>query len=106
MHPEISAELHWWLYGECISPKFRILNKEINILLNTDNEEENDAGEHYKELLSGIPFKKVNNEFSNYRYSLFDDNHNFENAKRATEWKKSTESLLSTITAYSKPDAT
>ncbi|MBS0646490.1 MAG: hypothetical protein JSR97_07860 [Verrucomicrobia bacterium] len=93
-----AIELHWWLYGECIGPKFRILNKEINVIVNTDNEEEKEAAEHYKELLNGIPFKKVNIEYSNYRYSLMDDNHNFENAKRATEWKKSTESLLSTIT--------
>lgn len=93
-----AIQLHWWLYGECIGPKFRILNKEINTLVTTDNEEEKENAEHYKELLNGIPFKKVNIEFSNYRYSLLDDNHNFENAKRATEWKKNTESLFSTIT--------
>ena len=51
-------------------PKFRILNKEINVLVYTDNEEEKEAAEHYKELLNDMPFKRVNTEFSNYRYSL------------------------------------
>lgn len=93
-----AIELHWWLYGECIGAKFRILNREINILLNTDSEEENEAADHYKELLNKIPFKKINIEFINFRYSLLDDNHNFENAKRASEWKKSTEAIFFTIT--------
>lgn len=93
-----AIELHWWLYGECIAPKFRIMDRDISILLDTDNEEEKETAHHYKEFLKRIPFKKVHTEFSNYRYSLMDDNHNFENAKRAAEWKKSTESLFSTIT--------
>lgn len=93
-----SLEVHWWLYGEYIGPKFRILNKDVNIIVNTENEEDKEAAEHYKDLLIEIPFRKVNIEFSNYRYSLMDDNHNFENAKRSTEWRKSTESLFSTIT--------
>jgi hypothetical protein len=93
-----AIELHWWLYGECIGPKFRILNKEINILISDESEEEKEGGEHYKDLLKYIPFKRINIELSNYRYSLLDDNHNFENAKRSAEWKKSTESLFTTIT--------
>jgi hypothetical protein len=92
-----AIELHWWLYGECIGLKFRILNKKISILVDTDSEEK-EAAEHYKELLKGISFEKIDTEFSNYRYSLIDDNHNFENAKRTAEWKKSTESLFTTIT--------
>lgn len=93
-----SIEIHWLLYSESIGSKFRILNNEINIIVDTDNEEERDIARHYKQLLTGIPFKKIGIEFSNYRYSILDDNHTFENAKRATEWKKSTESIFSTIT--------
>jgi len=93
-----SLELHWWLYGECIGPHFRILDNEVNILLHTENEEGQETFEHFKELLAKVPFKRVNKELSNYRYSLLDDNHNYENAKRAAEWKKSTESIFETIT--------
>lgn len=93
-----SIKLHWSLYGECIGPKFRILNKQINILLDAENEESREIAEHYKGLLKGIPFQGIDVEYSNYRYSLVDDNHNFENARRAAEWKKSTDSLFATIT--------
>jgi len=93
-----SIELHWWLYCECMGPKFRILNNEINILITDSSEEERDVAKHYAELLHGVPFKRINTELSNYRYSIFDDKHNFENEKRVAEWKKGTESLFSTIT--------
>jgi hypothetical protein len=89
-----SIQIQWWIYGECIGPHFRILDKKINILIDSDSEEDLEAAEDYKELLEGIPFEKISTEFSNYRYSLLDDNHNFENAKRAVEWRKGTESLF------------
>jgi len=92
-----SIQIQWWIYGECIGPHFRILDKKINILIDSDSEEDLEAVEDYKELLEGIPFEKISTEFSNYRYSLLDDNHNFENAKRAVEWRKGTESLFSTV---------
>lgn len=93
-----SIELHWWLYGECIGPKFRILNKSINILVDNDEIESQEYGQDMKERLKKISFDKIDIEFSNYRCSLFDDKHNYENARRATEWKKGTESIFSTIT--------
>lgn len=93
-----SFELHWWLYGECIGPKFRILNKEINILIDNNEAENLEYVDDIKQRLEGIPFESINTEFSNYRHSLFDDNHNYENAKRATEWKKGMDSVFSTIT--------
>lgn len=93
-----SFELHWWLYGECIGPKFRILNKEINILIDNNEAENLEYVDDIKQRLEGIPFESINTEFSNYRHSIFDDNHNYENAKRATEWKKGMDSVFSTIT--------
>jgi len=93
-----SQELHWKLYSDFIGPKFRVLDREISILIDGGGAEGKEIFEHYKELLKCIPFKKVNMEFSNYRHSLLDDNHNFENAKRTEEWRKDTESLFSTIT--------
>ena len=93
-----SFALHWWIYGEYITPKFRILDKDIHILTDTDSPEDNEAADMYKEMLQGISFKKVKVEYTNYRYSIFDDHHNFENAKRTAEWKKSTDALFHSIT--------
>lgn len=95
---ENSLELHWWLYGECIGPKFRLLNKEINILIDNNEPESLEYVEDIKQRLKGIPFDSINTEFSNYRHSIFDDKHNFENAKRATEWKQGMDSIFTTIT--------
>lgn len=93
-----SLELHWWLYGECIGPKFRILDKEINILIDNNEPESLEYVEDIKQCFHGILFDSINTEFSNYRYSLFDDKHNYENAKRAAEWKTGMESIFKTIT--------
>ncbi|MTK53931.1 hypothetical protein [Paludibacter sp.] len=93
-----SFELHWWLYGECIGPKFRVLNKELNILIDNNEPESIEYVIDMKDRLKGIPFENIYTELSNYRYSLFDDKHNYENAKRTTEWKKGMESIFTTIT--------
>jgi hypothetical protein len=93
-----SLELHWSLYGECIGPKFRLLNKEINILIDNNEPESLEYVEDIKQRLKRIPFDSINTEFSNYRHSIFDDKHNYENAKRATEWKQGMDSIFTTIT--------
>ncbi|RTY78014.1 hypothetical protein EKL97_14600 [Flavobacterium sp. LS1P28] len=93
-----SVELHWWLYGECIGPRFRILNKDINILVDNNEIESQEYVKDIEERIKKIPFDNIDTEFSNYRYSLLDDKHNYENARRTTEWKKGTESIFSTIT--------
>jgi len=93
-----TVELHWCLYGECIGSKFRILNRELNILIDNEEIENLEYATDMKESLRKIPFESIKVELSNYRYSIFDDKHNYENAKRASEWKKSTESLFTTIT--------
>ena len=93
-----SDELHWWLYGECIGAKYRILNRDLSILVDDQEIESKEYFLSEKESFDNIPFSTVQVELKNFRYSLFDDKHNFENAKRATIWKKSTDSLFSTIT--------
>jgi len=93
-----SLELHWWLYGECIGPKFRLLDKKLNILIDNNEPESVEYVAEIRERLKEIPFESVNTELSNYRCSLFDDKHNYENAKRVTEWKKGMESIFTTIT--------
>lgn len=91
-------ELHWSMYGECIGPKFRLLNKELNVFIDNDEPESLDYLTHAKQLLEEISFDSINAEFSNYRYSVFDDKHNYKNAKRATEWKVGMESIFTTVT--------
>ncbi|MFR4273961.1 MAG: hypothetical protein ACLURQ_19240 [Bacteroides thetaiotaomicron] len=93
-----SVELHWWLYGECIGAKFRILNKDLNVFIDNDEIEQIEYAKEMIDFFQTLLFDNVNTELSNYRYSLFDDKHNYENAKRAAEWKKGTESLFATIT--------
>jgi hypothetical protein len=92
-----TVELHWWLYGERIGAKFRILNKDLNILIDNDDIENIEYANELIDFFRMISFDNINTEFSNYRYSVFDDKHNYENAKRAAEWKKGAESLFTTI---------
>lgn len=93
-----SVELQWWLYGECIGPKYRILNKDVYILVDSKEVEELEYGEEQKTLFESFFFDNVKIEYSNYRYSIFDDNHHYKNAKRGAEWRKSVDSIFSTIT--------
>lgn len=93
-----TIELHWWLYGECIGAMFRILNKDLNVFIDNEDIEQMEYAKEMIDFFQTLSFDNVNTELSNYRYSLFDEKHNYENAKRATEWKKGTESLFSTIT--------
>ncbi|QDH81174.1 hypothetical protein FKX85_19930 [Echinicola soli] len=95
---DYSLELHWWLYGECIGTRFRLLDKEINILIDNNEPESLDYVSDVSQRLENIPFDSINTEYSNYRYSIFDDKHHYENARRAAEWKQGTDSLFSTIT--------
>lgn len=93
-----SHHIHWILYGEFIGAKFRILNRKLSILIDNDELENLDYFEFTKSLFNGIAFEEIGKEYSNYRGSIFDDKHNYENAKREAEWKKSTESIFSSVT--------
>jgi len=93
-----TIELHWWLYGECIGAKFRLLNKDLNVFIDSDEIEQIEYAKDMIDFFKTLSFGSIDTELSNYRYSLFDDKHNYENAKRAAEWKKGTESLFITIT--------
>jgi len=93
-----SVEIHWWYYGECIGPKFRLINKNLNIFIDNNEPETLEYANEFQEFFQSLYFNKVSFEFLNYRYSLLDDNHNYSDAKRVTQWKKSTDALFSTIT--------
>ncbi|MEO8887064.1 MAG: hypothetical protein ABI367_13450 [Mucilaginibacter sp.] len=93
-----SKEIQWWYYGECIGPKYRIVNRDIYILTDSNQIEDLEYVEEVKEFLNSFTFDNIKVEYSKYRYSVFDDNHNYENAKRGANWIKSINSLFSTIT--------
>lgn len=90
-------ELHWWLYGECLGTKFRIINKDFYILELHEELEDKDYQKELKGFFSKMLFESVSIEYTDMRYSLIDDNQDYEKAKRLAQWKKSTESLFSTI---------
>lgn len=84
--------------GEFIGRRFRILNKDINILVGNNEIESQEYVKNIEERIKKIPFDNIDTKFSNYRYILLDNKHNYENSRRTTEWKKGTESIFSTIT--------
>jgi len=90
--------LHWALYNQLISHRFRIINKRINILIDSDEDEYIDIANDFYRFFGELPFESVETEISGYRYTIADDNDNYEYAKRLSYWKKSTESIFSTIT--------
>jgi len=92
-----TSEIHWHLYGECVSPKYRLVNKDFYIMTDNEDPEMLEYFEDEKEFFKDFPFEKLTMENANYRYSIFDDKHNYQNAKRAAQWKSSIDSLFSTV---------
>ncbi len=92
-----SVEMQWWLYGECIGPKFRIVNKTFYVQIDNNEVEHIEYANDMVAYFKKYAFDEVKFEYSNYRYSIFDDNHNYGIGKKVAEWKKSIESLFSTI---------
>lgn len=85
---------HWMWYGERIGSHYRIVKKTLYLLYaNEDMMPEESMVD-----LSGLGFKKIETEFTNMRYSVFDANHNFEAARRTAEWKKQANNMLETVT--------
>jgi hypothetical protein len=88
-----AEQMHWIFYGECIGPRFRIVNKNIYVLSDT----EDSVDRALTELLTSFGFDNVEDEFTDLRYTIFDDNHNYENARRLSEWRKYANDLLGTM---------
>jgi hypothetical protein len=47
--------------------------------------------------LKGLGFQKIDTEFIEMRYSVFDANHTFETARRIAEWKNQASNMLGTV---------
>jgi hypothetical protein len=86
-------EYHWVWYGEKIGPRYRIENKVLYVLHASEEQMPEDSLVD----LAGLGFEKIENEFTNLRYSVFDDNHNFEKARRLAEWKSQASDMLGTV---------
>jgi hypothetical protein len=90
-------EPHWWLYGECIGAKYRIIEHDLYIITDNIGALNPMYLKELKEFFERLLFKNVFVEYTEMRYTLFDNNHNYDNAKRAAQWRKSTEALFATI---------
>lgn len=90
-----SSYVHWHLYSNSIGPRYRIINKAASIFWDGISEESKD--ESSVKRLTKLGFKEVTFESLNGRYTIFDQYHNFEHARRVAEWKKHCGSLLAFI---------
>lgn len=79
------SKLHWSLYSAKLSPSYRITNKNLAIFW--DNVSGDDKPNWLLEECQHLGFK-TSFEGLNMRYTSLDKNFNFENARRAAEWKR------------------
>lgn len=90
-----TSNIHWELYSQCLSSRFRIINKSLNIFWDGINEESKDIS--WIESMSSLGFQKIGFESLEGRYTIFDKYHNFEHARRVAEWKKQCGNFLAYI---------
>jgi hypothetical protein len=88
-----SLKVHWALYSGSLIAFARIINK--NLTLFHQNEDDKDFG--LKEEFNNSGFNSVNFECLNFKYTIFDTYHNFEQARRIAEWKKRSGAFLAFI---------
>ncbi len=93
-----STPIHWVLYGESLLPLFRLNDRDLYVFSDNDEAENLEAANEYIDFFKGYRFDAVKIEYSNYRYTFFDDNHNYEHAQKTLNWKTGIDSLFSTIT--------
>lgn len=95
MEVDDASYVHWFLYSNSIRLRYRINNKNASIFWDSFNEESKD--ESKIEHLTKLGFKRVDIESLNGKYTIFDEYHNFDHARRVAEWKKNCGNLLSFI---------
>lgn len=88
---------HWALYNSGLVTAFRLIDNEINILIESNTPEYLEHANDMKSSLRDIPFKKISFELTNYRKTIFDDDHTFNNAKKNREWKVGIDSIFESI---------
>lgn len=87
-----TSKLHWMLYSNYITPKYRMLNNKIRLFWDGFSEESKDYS--WLEFLTQCGFNNVEFESLEGKYSIFDKYHDFEHARRVAEWRKTSGNLL------------
>lgn len=90
-----ASPVHWHLYSNFISPRYRIINRTATVFWDGFSEDSRDPG--LLERLHKFGFRQVEFESLNGRYTIFDEYHDFEHARRVAEWKRQCGSLLAFI---------
>ncbi len=87
-----TSVVHWQLYSNYLSPRYRQINDKFFIFWDGINEDSQDQGliEYWKRK----GFATVKYESLNGRYTLFDGLHNYHHAKRVAEFTKRSGYLL------------
>lgn len=88
--------VHWYLYSNCLLPMYRITNRNLAIFWDGIIDDSKDEG--LAESLNELNFEqRVEYESLNGRYTIFDEFHDFEHARRIAEWKRGCGNLLAFI---------
>ncbi|MBE9238124.1 hypothetical protein IQ227_19360 [Anabaena aphanizomenioides LEGE 00250] len=97
MEVDDASYVHWFVYSNSIGPRYRINNKTASVFWDGFPDDES-KDESTIERLRQIGFKQVSFESLNGRYTIFDEYHDFDHARRVAEWKKNCGNLLAFIT--------
>ncbi|MGO1869715.1 hypothetical protein ACT3R8_16005 [Halomonas sp. AOP42-C2-23] len=80
-----TSPVHWAAYSGSIVPYYRIIGKSLNVFWDGISDDSKDEG-HLEEL-KGLGFNNVSFESLNGRFTIFDNYHNYEHARRIAELK-------------------
>jgi len=97
MEVDDASYVHWFIYSNAIGVRYRINNKNASVFWDGFPDDES-KDESTIERLRQIGFKQVSFESLNGRYSIFDEYHDFDHARRIAEWKKNCGNLLAFVT--------
>ena len=80
-----TSPVHWAAYSSSIAPYYRITGKSLNVFW--DGISDDSKNEGHLEELEELGFNGVSFEPLNGRFSIFDNYHNYEHARRIAELK-------------------
>ena len=95
MEVDDGSFVHWQLYSQMLIPLLRVLGSSASAFLGGFSDDDKDPV--FLEELRDLGFNPVGWEALNGRFSFFDRYHNFEHAKRVSEWKRDCGHLLGFI---------